>query len=68
MDNYPSWYSFWCKKMNKAESSTNIKYEQESLVLTKRPYDATLDTETKRKKITCCWQLTLKFNGMNIFF
>ena len=52
MDNYPSWYNSWCKKKDKAESSANIKDEQEPLVSMKRPNDATLDTESKRMKIT----------------
>ena len=52
MDNYPSWYSSWCKKSSKAESGANIKDEPELLVSTKRPNDATLDTETKKMKIT----------------
>jgi hypothetical protein len=53
MDNYPSWYNSWSKKTNAARASANIKDEQElPLVLTKRPNDATLDTETKRMKIT----------------
>ena len=52
IDNYPSWYTSWCKKMNSAGGGANIKDEQEPLVSMKRPNDATLDTETKRMKIT----------------
>ena len=56
MDNYPSWYSSWCKKTNTAGSSAKIKdehiNEQETLLSMKRPNDATPDAETKRMKIT----------------
>jgi hypothetical protein len=52
MDNYPSWYSSWCKKTNTATAIKDEAHEEEPpSVSTKRPNDAALDTETKRMKI-----------------